>query len=57
MTGLGEHFFRREYARIVASLVRRIGAHELATIEDAVQAALVTALETWTRNGPPENPS
>jgi len=58
VTGLEEHFFfRRQYALVVASLVRRIGAHELAAIEDAVQAALVVALETWTRTGPPENPS
>ena len=41
------HFFRREYARLVAALSRRFGLHELAAVEDAVQQALVSALETW----------
>lgn len=51
------HFFRREYARLVAALSRRFGLHELAAVEDAVQQALVSALETWGRAGPPDDPS
>lgn len=52
-----EHFFRHEYGRLVAVLSRRVGVRHLEDVEDAVQSALLTALETWTRAGPPENPS
>jgi RNA polymerase sigma-70 factor (ECF subfamily) len=52
-----EHLFRREYGRLVAMLSRRIGMRHLETIEDAVQSALLAALETWMRSGAPDNPS
>lgn len=52
----GEHFFRHEYGRLVALLSRRVGVQHLEAIEDAVQAALVTALESWKGGGLPENP-
>ena len=51
-----EHSFRHEYGRLVAMLSRRVGMRHLATIEDAVQAAFLAALESWTRGGAPENP-
>ena len=54
---LTEHFFRREYGRLVAMLSRRVGMCHLETIEDAVQSALLAALESWTAGGAPENPS
>ncbi len=54
---LVEHFFRREYARAVARLTHRIGAQHLGAVEDAVQCALMSALESWTVGGIPENPS
>ena len=54
---LVEHFFRLEYARLVAVLTRRAGSRHLGAIEDAVQAALLKALETWTTGGVPDNPS
>lgn len=54
---LAEHFFRREYGKLVAVLSRRIGVQHLETVEDAVQSALMTALESWTRNSMPDNPS
>jgi RNA polymerase sigma factor (sigma-70 family) len=38
-------------------LSRRLGMRHLETIEDAVQSALLIALETWTRGGEPENRS
>ncbi|MCB9678226.1 MAG: sigma-70 family RNA polymerase sigma factor [Alphaproteobacteria bacterium] len=57
MTALPEHFFRREYAGLVAALTRRAGAHHLAEAEDAAQAALLTALERWPHTGLPDNPS
>jgi len=54
---LGEHFFRHEYGRLVAMLVRGVGVRHLEAIEDATQSALLAAIETWTRGGLPENPS
>lgn len=51
------HFFRHEYGRLVATLSRRVGVQHLGAIEDAVQSALMTALETWTTAGPPDHPS
>lgn len=54
---LGERFFRHEYGRLVAVLSRRAGMHHLEAVEDAVQSALLAALESWTRGPLPENPS
>jgi len=54
---LEEHFFRREYGRLVAMLSRRVGVHHLETIEDAVQRALLAALESWPTGQVPTNPS
>lgn len=54
---LPKNFFRREYANLVALLSRRIGVHHIETIEDAVQSALMTALEQWGDSGAPGNPS
>ncbi len=55
--GLVEHFFRHEYGRIVAVLARRIGMQAIEKVEDAVQSALLVALQTWTTAGVPANPS
>lgn len=52
-----EHFFRHEYGRLVAMLSRRVGVHSIEAVEDAVQSALMTALESWTLGGLPDNPS
>jgi RNA polymerase sigma-70 factor (ECF subfamily) len=54
--GLIENFFRREYGRMVATLSRRVGVQHLELVEDAVQAALLTAYKTWTTSQPPANP-
>jgi RNA polymerase sigma-70 factor (ECF subfamily) len=51
------HFFRHEYGRLVAMLTRRFGVHHLDAVEDAVQNALLTAVETWPRGAVPEKPS
>lgn len=53
---LVEHFFRHDYGRVVAMLVSRIGPQHLELVEDAVQAALVSALSTWTQQGEPDDP-
>lgn len=38
-------------------LSRRVGVQHIETVEDAVQSALMTALESWTIAGLPDNPS
>ncbi len=52
-----EHFFRHEYGRVVALLYFRVGMEHLEAVEDAVQSALLTALESWKVSGLPDNPS
>jgi RNA polymerase sigma-70 factor (ECF subfamily) len=54
---LDAHFFRHEYGRLVAVLSRRFGLQHLEAVEDAVQAALLAAVETWRTAGVPETPS
>jgi RNA polymerase sigma factor (sigma-70 family) len=54
---LVEHFFRHEFGRLVAVLTRSLGVRHLELVEDVVQAALVQALETWSRRGVPEDPA
>jgi RNA polymerase sigma factor (sigma-70 family) len=53
---LAAHFFRHEYGRLVAMLSRRVGVHHLEAVEDAVQHALLTALEIWPQAGLPDRP-
>ena len=53
----GAHFFRHEYGRLVAMLVRRVGSRHLEAIEDAVQSSLLAAVESWPRSVVPDNPS
>src|SRR5215471_12660621 len=55
--GLDEHLFRREAGRMVATLTRVFGVHNLALAEDVVQDALCRALEVWKFRGVPDNPS
>ena len=50
-----EHFFRHEHGRLVATLVAQFGTWRLQLIEDAVQEALVRALQTWPYRGVPDN--
>ena len=45
---------REERARVLATLIRVAGSVDLA--EDAAQDAVVRALETWPRDGVPDNP-
>src|SRR5260221_7372394 len=55
-SGLVEHFFRREYGRLVAILTRKVGVRHVDLVEDAVQTALMTALTSWVAKGLPEDP-
>lgn len=56
-TGLVEHFFRHESARLVAVLTRAFGFGRIDLVEDTVQEAMVTALRTWRQRGVPANPA
>jgi RNA polymerase sigma-70 factor (ECF subfamily) len=54
---LVEHFFRHEFGRLGAVLTRSLGVRRLDLVDDVVQAALMQALETWSRRGVPEDPA
>lgn len=56
MTDLVEHYFRHEYGRLVAQLVRKVGVRHVELVEDAVQSALATALAVWVARGLPRDP-
>jgi RNA polymerase sigma factor (sigma-70 family) len=56
-SGVVEHFFRHETARLHGALTRRLGIHNLSLVEDVTQEALLRALRTWSIGGLPENPS
>ena len=51
---LGE-LHRREYGRILASLIRVVGDFTLA--EDSLQEAFAAAIEQWPEKGTPQNPA
>ena len=55
-SGLVEHFFRRNYGRLVAVLTREVGVRHVDLVEDAVQTALMNALTSWVAKGLPEDP-
>lgn len=52
-----EHFYRHEYARLVALLSSRVGVRYLEDIEDAVQFALMTSSHTWQSTELPDHPT
>ena len=54
MTGIIEQTFREERGRVLAALISALGDFDLA--EDALQDALVLALEQWAERGVPVNP-
>src|SRR5580658_5764310 len=49
-----ERFYRDEFGRILATLIRVLGDFDLA--EDAAQDAFASAVEQWRRDGLPDNP-
>ena len=51
-----DHLFRRQAGQIIATLTRALGSRHLALAEDAVQDALVTAMQQWSFRGIPDNP-
>ncbi|MCW3121460.1 MAG: sigma-70 family polymerase sigma factor [Flavipsychrobacter sp.] len=48
---------RSESGKLVAVLTRIFGTHNLSLAEDTVQDVLIKAIEHWTANGVPDNPS
>ena len=50
-----EEVFRREYGRVVASVIRAYGDFDLA--EEAIQDAFAVALVRWRGDGVPNNPA
>jgi len=52
-----EHLFRHQAGRITARLVRLLGPANFALAEEAVQDALMRALQTWPYEGAPGNPA
>ncbi|HEX6246065.1 MAG TPA: DUF6596 domain-containing protein [Polyangiales bacterium] len=49
-----EALYRREYGRMLASLIRAVGDFDVA--EDALQAAFEVAVTQWPAQGVPDNP-
>ncbi len=52
-----ERLFRRSAGRITATLVRGLGSAHLDLVEEAVQEALLRALQRWPFVGVPDNPA
>jgi len=54
---LPEHYLRHESGRLVSVLSRRFGMHRVELCEDAVQTALLRAVQSWAQRGPPDDKS
>ncbi len=54
---LVEHIFRHEYGKMISLLTYRFGPSHLERIEDAVQEALIKAMQVWGYQEPPKNPT
>ena len=54
---LAEHYFRHEFGRLVSVLSRRFGLHRVELCEDAVQTALLRAVQSWSERGLPDDKS
>ncbi|HZY79557.1 MAG TPA: DUF6596 domain-containing protein [Cyclobacteriaceae bacterium] len=51
------NLFRTEYQKIVAVLVRRFGIAHIEIAEDIVSDTFLTATESWSHQGVPDNPT
>ncbi|MFT5512855.1 MAG: RNA polymerase sigma factor (sigma-70 family) [Bacteroidia bacterium] len=56
-TELTAHLFRRESAKMTAVLVKIFGYSQMDFAEDVVQDTFSKALQNWSLNGIPDNPS
>ncbi|MCB0356717.1 MAG: RNA polymerase sigma factor [Bdellovibrionales bacterium] len=52
-----DHLFRREFGKTVGRLTRFLGPSHLDLAENAVQEAMLKAVQSWPLNGTPENPT
>lgn len=50
------HLFRTEFRKIIAVLVKRFGIAHIEIAEDIASETFLSAMDTWTYNGIPENP-
>ena len=57
VSGLTDHLFRHEAGKLVSVLTGLFGIERLQLAEDAVQEAMVRALQTWPHYGIPKNPA
>lgn len=55
-TELIPHLFRTEYSKITAVLCRLFGIEHIETAEDIASETFLSAVETWSYKGIPENP-
>jgi RNA polymerase sigma-70 factor (ECF subfamily) len=51
-----EHLFRRQAGRIISCLAGLLGSQHLELAEDAMQEAMLRAVQTWPFQGVPEKP-
>lgn len=51
------HLFRTEFSKITAVLVKHLGIGHMEVAEDITSETFLSALETWTYKGIPENPT
>jgi RNA polymerase sigma factor (sigma-70 family) len=54
---LPEHYFRHESGRLVSVLSRRFGLQRVELCEDAVQTAMLRAVQSWPQRGLPDDRS
>ncbi len=52
-----DQLFRTEYGKLVSTLTRLFGTAHIQLAEDVVQDALIAALDKWSVEGIPKNPS
>ena len=51
------HAFRRIHSKVLGALIRRLGSARFDIAEDAVQDAIVSALEKWRYSSMPNDPA
>lgn len=53
---LTEHFFRRNFSKMVSVLTSHFGLAQMSLAEDIVQDTLISAMQQWSVKGVPQNP-
>jgi len=52
-----DHFFRHEHSKMIASFTSKFGLAHMESVEDAVQDALIKAMQVWPFHSIPTDPS